>query len=276
MKMKLLLILLLAGSCVFAETISLNFIGSAGASGTLGSTDQAGLVGTESGNSLGSTMAGNWNNLSGNTGSGVGSLTDSSGSVVGGVTASWSADNTYALIDTTSGANTSANTAMMKGYLDNASENTTSITLSGLEAIDGSYSVIVYFDGDNEEYWRRGIYSIGAGSVTGEDSENVDFNSGSGNNADGLFQIPVSGGTGNLDWPQSPNNGEGNFIIFSGLTGSSFTLTADPTDTDSPLGQRAPINGIQVVGVVPEPASALMLLAGGGLIALKRRFFSKV
>lgn len=36
------------------------------------------------------------------------------------------------------------------------------------------------------------------------------------------------------------------------------------------------IDNVNISTVVPEPASALLLLAGGGLIALKRRFFSKV
>lgn len=205
---------LLAGSC-FAETISLNFTGS-GSAYALGASDQAGLVGNEAGNMLGSTMVGNWNNLSGNTGSNVGSLMASSGAIIGDVTASWSADNVWSLPDTTSGANTSANTTMMRGYLDNAYENATTITVSGLEALSGTYSVIVYIDGNNDEEWTRGTYTIGSTSVLNEDSESVDFNSGSGNNADGLFQIPVAGEPGNQNWPFSPNNSEGNMIIFTG------------------------------------------------------------
>lgn len=262
---------LLAGLCR-AETISLNFTGIGSAYG-LGASDLAGLVGNETGNTLGSTMAGNWNNLNGNTGSNVGNLTASGGAVVDGVTASWSADNVYSLGNTTGGANTSANTTMMRGFLDNAYEGTTTITVSGLEALSGTYSVIVYLDGGNGDEWRQGIYAIGSTSVMAEDSEGVDFNSGSGNNANGLFQIPVAGGTGNQSWPFSPNNSEGNVIIFTGLTDSSFTLTATPGASSDMSTQRAPINGIQIVGVIPEPASAL-LISSVTLIGLfiRRRF----
>ncbi len=247
---------LLAGICG-AEIISLNFTGRSSAY-TLGSSDLAGLVGNESGNTLGSTMVANWNNLNGNTGSNVGNLKNSSGTVADGVTVSWSADNVWDLSDTTSGANTSANTTMMRGYLDNASENMTSISLSGLQ-VSGTYSVIVYIDGNNSTNWTRGTYTIGGTSVLNEDSENVDFNSGSGNNANGLFQIPVADGTGNQNWPVSPNNSEGNMIIFTGLTGSGFTLTATPGSAQDMNNQRAPINGIQIVGVIPEPVSVSLL-----------------
>ena len=252
-----------------AEVISLNF---GAESGSLAPDDLAGLVGGEIGNSLGSTMVGNWNNLSGNSGSNVGNILHFGGAVVDGVAISWTSDNTFSLGDTTLGANASANTIMMKGYLDNASGNTSTITMSGLEAVSGSYSVIVYLDAYNGGQWRRADYTIGATTVTAEDSEWVDFNDGDGNNADGVFQSPVAGGIGNQNWPVTPNNSEGNMIIFSGLTGSSFTLTADPTGTSDGL-YRAPINGIQVVGVIPEPATiGLVSLFGGGVI-LVRRFF---
>lgn len=264
---------LLAGLCR-AETIGLNFTGIDSAH-TLGASDLAGLVGNEAGNTLGSTMVGNWNNLNGNTGSNVGNLTASGGAVVDGVTASWNADNVWNLSDTTSGANTSANTTMMRGYLDNASDNAVTVTVSGLAALSGTYSVIVYLDGGNGDEWRQGIYAIGSTSVMAEDSEGVDFNSGSGNNPNGLFQIPVAGGTGNQSWPFSPNNSEGNVIIFTGLTGSGFTLTATPGASSDMSTQRAPINGIQIVGVIPEPASALLISSVTLLgLFIRRRFVS--
>lgn len=248
---------LVAGICG-AETIGLNFTGRNSAF-TLGTSDLAGLVGDETGNSLGNTMASNWNNLNGNAGSNVSNLTDSSGTVVNGVKISWNADNVWDIPNTTGGSNSTANRTMMRGYLDNASENTTTVTVSGLEALSGSYSVIVYIDGNNTTNWTRGLYAIGGTTVTNEDSESVDFNSGSGNNANGVFQIPAASGSGNQSWPFSPNNSEGNMIVFTGLTGSSFTLTATPSNASDMNAQRAPINGIQIVGVIPEPASALLI-----------------
>lgn len=249
-----------------AEIISLNFTGGRSTTSyALGSSDLAGLVGTEAGHSLGSTLVGNWNNLDGNSGSSGGSLLGSDGNVAVGVTVTWNADNTYDLPNTTGGSNTSANTTMMKGYLDNDSENTTTVTVSGLEALSGSYSVIVYVDGDNEEFWQRGDYTIGTTTVQNEDGENIDFNSGSGNNANGLFQTPVPTGSGGSNWPVSPNNSEGNMIIFSGLTSSSFTLNADPVSSSTTFA-RAPVNGMQIVGVViPEPASGSLVAIFLGL-----------
>ncbi|MFA7369815.1 MAG: PEP-CTERM sorting domain-containing protein, partial [Kiritimatiellales bacterium] len=240
---------------------------------TLGSADLAGLVGNEAGNSLGSTMAVNWNNLNGNTGSDVGNLTGSGGAVISGATVSWSADNVWDVPSTTGGTNTSANTTMMRGYLDNNAEHATTVTVSGLEALNGTYSVVVFIDGANGSAWTRGLYTIGGTTVLNEDSEGVDFNSGSGNNANGVFQIPVEGASGNLNWPFSPNNSEGNMIIFTGLTGASFTLTATPSVASDMGNQRAPINGIQIVGVIPEPASALLMsTVTAAAFFIRRRF----
>ena len=268
------------GSCVAfilvagiasAETISLNFTGGGGAY-SLSSSALAGLIGNESGNILGSTVVSNWNNLNGATGTGVGNLTSSAGSVVAGVAATWSADNVFSLPNTTGGANTTANTTMMRGYLDDELTNAITLTVSGLQPLSGTYSVVVFADGANASVtnWLRATYTIGATTFLNEDSESVDFNSGSGNNANGLFQIPVAGGTANQNWPDSPNNNEGNVMIFSGLTGSSFTLTATPGNTLNDVPGRAPINGIQIVGVIPEPATGI-LFAGAGLVGLGMR-----
>ena len=267
-------IIFLLAAGVQAEVISLNFVGNAGAAGTLASTDIAGLTGSETGSTVGNTMVSNWNNLTGaNNSAGVGGLTDSSGAVLDGVSVAWSgAQWAWSLPNTTGGANTSDNTKMMKGLIDSNGE--ISMTLSGLTPVSGSYSVIVYVDGDQgANTWRNSGYSInGEAPVRIEDSEWVDFNSGGGNNANGLFQMPVAGGTIGADWPTSPNNEEGNMIIFSGLTGDSFTLTGEGNAASSG-GLYAPINGIQVVGVIPEPAvMGLVGVFGGGLLIV-RRFF---
>ncbi len=55
-----------------------------------------------------------------------------------------------------------------------------------------------------------------------------------------------------------------NYVLFSGLTGDSFTLTADSENF------RAEISGVQVVGV-PEPASSLFILAGVTALVARRR-----
>ncbi|MEN9932777.1 MAG: hypothetical protein RIS17_1350 [Pseudomonadota bacterium] len=65
-----------------------------------------------------------------------------------------------------------------------------------------------------------------------------------------------------------------NFTISSGFTSGVNTLTLRVNDTGSPLGVR--LDGLQLtadrLGVVPEPASWAMLIAGFGLVgAVARR-----
>lgn len=52
-------------------------------------------------------------------------------------------------------------------------------------------------------------------------------------------------------------------IIFTGLTASSFTLTATPGNASDMDTQRAVINGLQIVGVIPEPDTLVMILIAG-------------
>jgi hypothetical protein len=164
---------------------------------------------------------------------------------------------------------------MMKGYLDNTTAGTTTVTVSGL---DGSiattgYDVYVYFDGDNGGAWRKGAYTINGVTLDGEDSESRDFI-----NVTNAFQLPTPGGSGNLAyverldyWDTVGNNDEGNFVVFHNVTGDSFTLTALAGPHAGADG-RAPINGIQIVGrAVPTPAALPAGLTLMGLALIRRR-----
>lgn len=266
--MRILLAVLLSVAVAQADTISVNLVGG-GAS--LGASELAGLVDpTDTGNALyASTYVPNWNNASGVSGSGL-ALNLSSGAP-SGATVDWTTTlGTWAL----PGAPTATgNDKMWSGYLD-ADGNGSSVTFSGLivDPTRGSYDVYVYFDGDNGGSWRVAQFTIGATSLSGEDSENTNWKATAGQNTNGYFQIPAAGSGGNLEFlnpppGRTPNNGEGNYVVFTGLSAASFTLNAVGT-AGSPL--RAPINGIQVVGVVPEPAT-ISLLALAGLAAVLRR-----
>jgi hypothetical protein len=255
--------------------VSINFVGNAGVAGELAAGDVAGLPNAQSPVPGVNTFVPNWNNVSGNSASGSAGGIVTSTATSTGASVAWTTDlGGWSLPDTLSGANNTANRTMMKGYLDAASA--ASVTVSGLTGADFTtpYTVIVYFDGDNGGSWRVGNYSISGNTLGGEDSEGVNFNAGGlagGNeNPDGLFQIPVAGGPGNVVWPVAGgNNGEGNYVVFTGVTGSSFTINAGGgASADIP---RAPINGFQIIAV-PEPSAAFFAaLAFSGMMMRRRR-----
>lgn len=205
--------------------------------GTLSATDVAGAA-----------PQANWNNVSGNFGT-ASDLVDSSGAATS-VTITWTSPNTWSSTGRGEENNglTGGDRALMTGYIDTGADsaNTASVTVSGLPAGFTSlgYNVIVY----------------SLGGVAGR---------GGGFTIDGTTLIGTS--------PSSPTaltqdagvdmTDEGTYLVFSGLTGSSFTLTADAS-----LGNfRAPINGIQIVSV-PEPSTVALLVLGGiGVVTTLRR-----
>jgi len=268
------LTLVLFALSTYANTISVNFSGT-GAS--LNPGDLAGLVDpADTGNALwADTYVPNWNNIPGTGGSGLSlNFSDSTPSATtldfgfNGAGGAWAIGT----------PGVSGNDKMWNGYLDNTDASAAlTFTFNGLVAdpARGSYDVIVYFDGDNGGSWRASTYTIGATSFAGEASENTDWMKIGGQNELGYFQLPNPGPGGNAPFGTPPpgnptNNSEGNYMLFSGLTGGSFTL--DATAGPSANVPRAPVNGIQIVGLstVPEPTSAL-LAASGLLILMARR-----
>lgn len=269
MKPLLSLLPLLFAGVASASVVSVNFVGSAGDAGTLAPGDYAGAASE-------SAFVPNWNNATGASGT-LNNLVSSTGAATGISVTYAAGDGVWKLPNTTTGANLAggANPTMMLGYLDSFSADTpTVLQFSGIPA-GQTYGLIVYFDGDNGTAWRSQSMIVsgaltGNDTLTGEDSESTNFNSGAGQNPDGLFQIPVPGGSGNQLFPLTPNNAEGNMVVFTGLSGSDFTLTITPVGGTSTT-RRAAVNGVQLV-FVPEPgSSALALLAAAGLLARRKR-----
>jgi hypothetical protein len=246
MKSSFVLILSLAAASVSSGAIiSLDF-GAPGNSITsvMGLSEIAGAV-----------PAPNWNSFSGATQAAGQSLFDDAG-LTTGATVTWSSNNVWS----TGIADTAGNLRMMKAYLDTSSVSTTMVTLANIPASFQAtgYEVYVYYDGDNGTANRAGAYTIGATTLWGLDAANASFN---GTLTQG--QTASNPGTDPLAVPA------GNYLVFTGLSGAGFALSATPGPTSDGTG-RASINGIQIVQV-PEPAALGSLLLGATLLAGVRR-----
>jgi hypothetical protein len=178
----------------------------------------------------------NWNNAAAATGS-LSALKTNAGAN-SGAAVTWGADDIWS----TGITETAGNNRMMKGYLNTDNATTTTVRVTGLPAAftGQAYSVIVYCDGDNGFADRRGVYTIGSQSITMTDVTAVDY-----------------AGT----FVRATNGGAGNYILFSGLTGNSFTLTATPGLSEDTT-PRAPLNGIQIVGNAVAPAGGTFRIHG--------------
>ena len=245
-----------AASKIEATTISINFTDNGSADSTMAAGEVAGLPGVNS-------QVANWNNAHANgaTGSVSGLITNTGAATLAGV--SWTTDlGQWRLPHSVA----TGDDRMWKGYLD--VQNSATVTVTGVPFV-GTYDVIVYFDGDNGGSWRVGNFAIGGVSDGGEDSEGANWGTAGEENQNKVYNLPVAGGAGNQIWPVSPNNDEGNYVILSGISGSSFTLTATGGASSDLL--RAPINGFQIIGTIPEPSTALLGLIGlAGLLRRKR------
>ncbi|MBX6312591.1 MAG: PEP-CTERM sorting domain-containing protein [Isosphaeraceae bacterium] len=166
-----------------------------------------------------------WNNAAG--ASGV--LANLSGAedgtpVATAISVTWSSNNTWS----TGIPLTTPNNRLMEGYLDTGSTTHTLVTVSGIPL--SVYDVYVYTDGDNPET-RVGSYTIAGVTQTTTDPAGVNFN--------GTFILGQ------------------NYTVFTGLTGSSFTLDATPLAVGG--APRAPVNGVQIVpSAIPEPSTLVL------------------
>jgi hypothetical protein len=216
-----------------AASIALNFAATDPDAATSSVAGPAGVLATA-----------NWNNLAGNIGGPVGSLIDDAGAATA-ASVSWTSENTWR-----SGARnlgSGGDAQLMSGYLDYLPANPPMITVSGLDAALGTpaYDVHVYVQGDSDQI-RAGEYTVNGSTLALTD-----------------------------DSPFSATNdyvvGE-NYLLFTGITGDEISITSLAVDLGGGETLRAPINGVEIVGAIPEPGTiALVGLGLVGLVAVGRR-----
>ena len=175
----------------------------------------------------------NWNSVSNATGTAALLRNDFGVATSAGV--SWNCPNTWSVAI----ANTAGNYRMMKGYLDT----TPTVTVTNLPASFSTmgYDVLVYCDGDNGGNFRVGKYTLNATSIYLQDAPNANF-AGTFTRANGASD-------------QGTNTPAGNYVRFTGLTNSSFTVTGTPGTFAG--AARAPINGLQIVQSMAPPVISL-------------------
>jgi hypothetical protein len=204
--------------------------------------------------SAGVVPSANWNNLHlanasiNNTG-GATNVVDSTG-------AATTADVVFQTNGTwdTGGPLTNGNFKMMRAHLDGrasffVSPADPTVTVSSIPY--STYDVYVYFDAVTSDGSVNSNYTIGSQTFFIKDTSTF--------NGTTFVQ-----GTGTTSGTRTSG---ANYVLFSGLSGASFTMTADSETF------RAEVSGMQIVDttVIPAPAALPAGLALLGGMALKRR-----
>src|ERR1700683_1011171 len=228
-----------SSSLTNTTTATLNVTSASGGSGNAISIDFVGEdVAMASTEIAGVVPEPNWNDASGVSSSSPLALMDDSGTATT-ATVTWSSNDVWETPIT----DQPGNARMMKGYLDTASNSTTTVTVAGLPTSAGGYQVYVYADGDNSSAARTGIYTISGAGIT---TTTIDLTDAANANFSGTFT--------------QANNSAGNYVVFTiNATGFALSATGGTASDGIP---RAPINGIQIVPINPTPSFAVSATPG--------------
>ena len=195
--------------------ISVRFVGGrpGGSSGTttMAATESAGVK-----------PATHWNSATSTTGT-LSSLVAADDSTTSASIA-WTAPNTYTVPFT----DASGDAYMMNGFLEAIDTVSVTINVTLPSSMSGGSDVYVYCYGNVDPTTRTYQYKIGSTTHTVSQT--------------GRSVTTFPGYT------RAPEGGAGTYVLFSNVTGASFTLTATPaSSTAVPPVLRAPVNGIQIV-----------------------------
>lgn len=166
-------------------------------------------------------------------------------------------------------ADASGDTKLFNGVRDVSStaSDAWSIDVAGLAFAE--YDVYVYRRSEN--LGRAGSFTIGdttyyAQSMPGSHGGNASDETGYLLSTDTTYTGDLINAGGTV----AAQIDQGNYVKFSGLTGSSFTLDMGALSDDS--APRNKVAGIQIVAI-PEPSTLGLIGAfGGGLLFFRRRF----
>ncbi|NNM86831.1 MAG: PEP-CTERM sorting domain-containing protein [Phycisphaerales bacterium] len=249
------------GGVAHANSIGLNLSG--------GNGGPYNLDATPPGLTAGVVAQDNWNDLSGNSQTSPSSAFHDSTGAATTATATWSGPDTWG---TFGSSQSNADLQLLNGYLDsnhNTGSNHTvtpaTITVSGLTY--SSYEVIAYFNSDHLNTNTNAAFgNVSIGSTkyyyTAIGPVSADYS-----------PSPYRQTTTTTDPGVASSSDLADYAVFTGLSGSSFTLTLTPEGV-ALSGNNSGIAGLQIVDTtaVPEPATMGMFAAGAmGLLIASRR-----
>ena len=168
-----------------------------------------------------------------------------------GVSLTYQANDTWQINTSHKGidADGTYNRELLNGYVDSGSPSSSTIAISAIPY--SIYNLIVYISSDTAG--RAGTVNVGSDTYYF-----TTMGPAATSGANALF-------TQITDTTGSSPTANANYVIFSGLTGSSETITSLVTGGGG-------IAGFQVVAT-PEPSSmALAVMGGFGVLLMKRRF----